>query len=126
LRIFRLKGFTRFQRRERIADAALEKAVRDAGVGLVDADLGGGLIKQRVARAGQGKRGGYRTLIAYRRGERAVFLYGFAKSGRANIEDAELEAWRRVGRGYLGLDANALEAAIVADELTEVNYGEGE
>ena len=126
MRIFKLKGFTRFQRKERIADAALVRAVRDAGVGLVDADLGGGLIKQRVARAGQGKRGGYRTLIAYRRGERAVFLYGFAKSGRANIEDAELEAWRRVGRGYLGLDANALEAAIVADELTEVNYGEGE
>lgn len=53
-----------------------------------------------------------------------MFLYGFAKSGRANIEDDELEAWRRVGRVYLGLDANALAAAIAADELTEVSGGE--
>ena len=124
MRIYRLKGFARFQRRERIADAALVKAVRDASAGLVDADLGGGLIKQRVARAGKGKSGGFRTLVAYRRGERAVFLYGFAKSGRANIDDDELQAWRRVGRGYLGLDANALAATIAAGELTEVNYGE--
>jgi hypothetical protein len=84
VRIFKLKGFARFQRRERIADAALVKALADIAAGLVDADLGGGLIKQRVARPGQGKSGGYRTLLAYRRGERAVFLYGFAKSGRAN------------------------------------------
>jgi hypothetical protein len=124
VRIYRLKGFARFQRKERIADAALVKAVRDANAGLVDADLGGGIIKQRVARAGKGKSGGFRTLIAYRRGERAIFLYGFAKSGRANIDDDELEGWRRVGRGYLGLDANALAAAMAAGELTEVSYGE--
>jgi hypothetical protein len=124
VRVYALKGFARFQRKERIADAALVKAVRDAGAGLVDADLGGGLIKQRVARPGQGKSGGYRTLVAYRRGERAVYLYGFAKSARANIDDDERDAWRRVGRGYLRLDANALAAAIAAGELTEVNDDE--
>jgi hypothetical protein len=53
-----------------------------------------------------------------------VFLYGFAKSGRANIDNDELEAWRRVGRGYLGLEEAALTAAIAAGELTEVNDGE--
>lgn len=102
------------------------KAVRNAGKGLVDADLGGGLIKQRVARPGEGRRGGYRTVIAYRRGERAVFLYGFAKSARANIDDDELEVLRRRGAGLLNAAEEALEAMIADDELTEVSYGEEE
>lgn len=126
MRVYKVKGFTRFQRRERIADASLVKAVRNAGKGLVDADLGGGLIKQRVARPGEGRRGGYRTVIAYRRGERAVFLYGFAKSARANIDDDELEVLRRRGAGLLNAAEEALEAMIADDELTEVSYGEEE
>lgn len=124
MRVYKLKAFARFQRRERIADASLAKAVRSARDGLVDADLGGGLIKQRVARAGQGKSGGYRTVIAYRRGDRAVFLFGFGKNERANLDDDELAKWQRVGLGYLGLDEDEIEAAIAADELTEVSYGD--
>ena len=83
-------GFARFQRRQRIADEALARAAQDADSGLVDANLGGGLIKQRLARKGEGKSGGYRTVIAFRRGDRAVFLYGFAKSDRENIDDDEV------------------------------------
>ena len=98
--------------------------MRSAEQGLVEADLGGGLIKQRVARPGQGKSGGYRTVIAYRRGERAVFLFGFAKNERANLDDDELGYWQQVGRGYLSLDDEGLEAAITADELAEVSYGD--
>jgi hypothetical protein len=123
VRVYRLKAFGRFQRRERIADKALARAVRGAESGLVDADLGGGLIKQRVARPGQGKSGGYRTIIAYQRGDRAVFLFGFAKNERASLDDDELAYWQLVGRSYLGLDDNGLEAAIAEDELTEVSYG---
>lgn len=123
MRLYKLKAFARFQRRERIADKALGKAVKSAEDGLVDADLGGGLIKQRIARPGQGKSGGFRTIIAYRRGDRAVFLYGFAKSERKNLDDDELAYWQRVGRAYLGLDDESMEAAIVADELMEVSYG---
>jgi hypothetical protein len=126
MQLYKLKAFARFQRREQIADKALEKAVRAAEDGLVDADLGGGLIKQRVARRGQGKSGGYRTIVAYQRGSRAVFLFGFAKSDRENLDDDELAYWRRVGRAYLGLDDDGLEAAITADELMEVRYGEEE
>ena len=91
-------GFTnsrQFQKREVIDDAALTRAVANAEIGLVDADLGGGLIKQRIARFGQGKRGGYRTIIAYRQGGRAVFLFGFAKNERDNLEDRGREARRR-------------------------------
>ncbi|MSO71943.1 MAG: hypothetical protein EXQ88_08065 [Alphaproteobacteria bacterium] len=78
-RVYKLKAFAHFQRREGIADTALIKAVRSGEADLVDADLGGGIIKQRVARSGQGKSGGFRTVIAYRRGSRAVFLFGFAQ-----------------------------------------------
>ena len=82
MRLFKLKAFARFQRREGIADTVLSKAMVSVEKGIIDADLGGGLIKQRVARPGQGKRGGFRTIIAYRRGNRAIFLFGFAKSER--------------------------------------------
>jgi hypothetical protein len=82
VRVFVTKSFRRFQRKERIADAALCEAVRRAARGLVDADLGGGLIKQRVSRPGEGRRGGFRTVIAYRVDDRAVFLFGFAKKIR--------------------------------------------
>ena len=60
MRVYKVKVFARFQRREHITDETLAKAVKSAEEGLVDADLGGGLIKQRVARPGQGKSGGYR------------------------------------------------------------------
>jgi hypothetical protein len=78
MRAFVVKAFARFQRHERITDAMLCTALDDAHRGLVDADLGSEVIKQRVARRGQGKSGGYRVLIAFRRDERAVFLHGFA------------------------------------------------
>jgi hypothetical protein len=123
MRVYKLKGFARFQRRERIADMALIETILAAERGLVDADLGGGLIKQRVARPGQGKSAGYRTLIAYRRGECAVFLFGFAKNERANIDDDELEEWRHIGRLYLAFDERRIGAAIAAQELAEVRDG---
>ena len=91
MRLYKLKAFARFQRRERIADQVLGRAVKSAEEGLVDADLGGGLIKQRVARQSQGKSGGFRTLIAYRRGDRAIFLFGFAKNERDNLDADELD-----------------------------------
>jgi hypothetical protein len=124
MRIFKVKTFMRFQRREEITDASLVKAVRDAGKGLIDADLGGGLIKQRIARRGGGKRGGYRTVLAYRHRERAVFLFGFAKSVRANVDDDELEALRRRGAGLLNAADEAIEFMIEDDELTEVSCDE--
>ena len=124
MRLFKLKAFARFQRQEGIANAALSKAVGGAEKGLIDADLGGGLIKQRVARPGQGKRGGFRTIVAYKRGNRAIFLFGFAKSERENLNDDELALWRRVGKAYLGLGDEGLVAAIAADELMEISYGE--
>lgn len=87
MRVYKNSWFVRFARKERIADASLCEAVERAERGLVDADLGGGLIKQRVARSGSGRSGGYRTFVIYRAGLRAVFVFGFAKSGRDNIDE---------------------------------------
>jgi hypothetical protein len=123
MHVYATKSFRRFQRKEKIADAMLWDAVVRADNGLIDADLGGGLIKQRVARKGQGKRGGYRTILAYRSGERAVFLYGFAKSQRDNIEPDELEDWREIGSSLLRAGMEATEQAIADDELMEVYRG---
>jgi len=93
LRIFELKGFAKFARDEKITDESLAEAIARARRGLIDVDLGGGLIKQRVARKGQGKSGGYRMIVGYRIEDRAVFLYGFAKNDRANIDPDELVSW---------------------------------
>ncbi len=89
MRIFKSRWFQRFARKEGIADAALREAAKRAEKGQIDADLGGEVIKQRIARPGRGKSKGYRTIILFRRGVKAFFVYGFAKSQRANIDNDE-------------------------------------
>jgi len=120
MKVYLIKTFRRFQRKERLSEVALMQAVDRAEAGLIDADVGGGLIKQRIAREGQGRRGGYRTIIAYRAGQRAVFLLGFAKNERENLDSGELARWRTVGRVILEGDDNRIAAAIADGELTEV------
>lgn len=119
MRIFKAKEFARYARREDIDDSRLCEAVARAERGLIDADLGGGVIKQRVARAGQGRRGGYRTLMAFSSQTRTVFVYGFAKSERDNIGPDELHFWRSVARGFLTMDEKQLDLLIAAQEITE-------
>lgn len=72
-RVFKTRWFERFARKERLSDATLREAIARAERGLIDADLGGGMIKQRLARPGQGRSAGYRTLVVFRRGDLAVF-----------------------------------------------------
>ena len=124
MHIYKVKAFARFQRREDIADASLVKAVRDATRGLIAADLGDGLIKQRVARPGEGKRGAYRTVIAYRRGDQAVFLYGFAKGTKSDLKPDERADLAKIGTRWLRASDEEIEAAIDSDELKEVDHGE--
>jgi hypothetical protein len=121
---FKTRWFTRFARGERITDSSLNQAVARAGQGLINADLGGGVIKQRVARPGQGQSGGYRVLIAYRAGQRAVFLYGFAKRERENIEPDELATLRAVAGAWLRADPKAIAQALNDGALKEVTYDE--
>ena len=114
------EGVRPFANRERLGDDTLREAVRRAERGLVDADLGGGVIKQRVPRQGGGRSGGYRTIVLFRRGERSVFVYGFAKSDRENLRPDELAAFRLLADVYLGLDQASLEAAQSAGAIIEV------
>jgi hypothetical protein len=122
MRLFKTKWFARFARQERIQDASLWEAVKRAQKGLIDADLGGHVVKQRVARAGRGRSGGYRTIIAFRAVDRAIFLYGFAKNERDNITADELATLKKIGADWLKADAAAIEKAIDMRNLVEVTY----
>lgn len=114
------KAFARFARKAALDDAAICNAVADAERGLIDADLGGGVIKQRIARRGSGKSGGFRTVILYRRGARAFFVYGFAKSDRANITQDELAALKELASEMLAYNEAEITKAIESGPLIEV------
>lgn len=120
MRVYKTKDFARFARKEKIDDDALCEGVDRAERGLIDADLGGGLIKQRVARKGQGRSAGFRTIIAYRSAKRAVFLHGFAKSTRDNTSDDELVALKKASAVVLAMDAAAIAMALEQGKWTEV------
>ncbi len=123
MRIFLTRWTVRFVRREGVDAPGLVEAVMRAERGLVDADLGGGLIKMRVARQGQGRSGGFRTMLAFRSGERAVFLYAFAKNERDNIEPDELQSLKDLARAWLRADEIQLEAALRGGQLEEIDHG---
>ena len=118
--VFRSRPFSRWMRRAGLTDEALLHAVGEMAQGLVDADLGGGVFKKRVALPGRGKRAGARTIVATRMGERWFFLYGFEKNERANISGAELKALQEYAKDLLGLDAAGLAAVVSAGEMMEV------
>ncbi len=124
MRIFKLKRFAKFTRDEDIADASLADAIRRAERGLIDADLGGGLIKQRVARQGQGRAGGYRMIVGYRTKTRAIFLYGFAKNERANIDEDERASFRAMASSLLLATDKQIDLAVADGAIVEVIYDE--
>lgn len=124
MRIFKTKWLARFALREGIDDQSLREAIERAEQGLIDADLGGGLIKQRVARPGRGRSGGYRMIVGYRVKDRAVFLLGFAKNERENIEDNELLTLRSQAERWLVADAARLQKELELGNLQEINHDE--
>jgi hypothetical protein len=122
VRVFKTKALARFTKRESIADESLLAAIETAKRGLIDADLGGGLIKQRVARPGQGKRGGFRMLIGFR-SDRAIFLFGFAKNERDNIDDKQLTTLREIVASWFAADERKIAQALKDGILIEVKHG---
>ena len=120
MQIYKARPFARFARQEQISDTRLVEAMRRADRGLIDANLGGGLIKQRVARPGQGRSGGYRVIVAYRQEHRAVFLYGFAKNERTNIAGDELAELRILGQNWLNATTGTIDEALDDGVLQEV------
>ena len=118
--IYKTKVCGRQTRKAKVTDKMLRQASRDAVSGLIDADLGGGLLKMRIARPGKGKSGGFRSLMAYRENGRTVFLDLFAKSDWANIDDDELEAFKTLGKLWLQATDEGIKDALQTGKLIEV------
>lgn len=120
MRVFKNKAFSKWATKEGLSDGALLVAVEEIVRGLVDADLGGHVFKKRVAVGGRGKSGGVRTLLAYRAGDKTFFIYGFAKSVRANISDKELKALKLYADILLSYSKAELNKAVKSGILIEV------
>ena len=120
-RVFKTRHFQRWMRKTELTDAVLCKAVQEMAAGLIDADLGGSVVKKRVGLAGRGKRGGARTLVATNRGDRWFFLFGFEKNERDNIGDDELQALQDLAADWLKRTAAQLDEAAADGALLEIN-----
>lgn len=125
-RVFRTRTFSRWMRKAGLTDAALYDAVDEMINGLVDADLGGHLLKKRIALPGQGKRGGARTIVATKMADRWFYLYGFGKNERANIDKDELKTLQEIARDLLRLDDKELRTALKSGAIREVFNGKSE
>lgn len=125
MRAFKIREFAKWASGEGLGDEALASAVAEMEVGLIDARLGGQVVKKRVALPGRGKRGSARTVVAFRRGEKAFFVYGFAKNVRANVSDKELKALKFLAKELLNYPLVTLAKAIRAGELIEIEVNDG-
>ena len=124
MRVFKQKWFSRFARREGISDRDLCDAIERAERGLIDADLGGGVIKQRIPRPNEGRSGGFRSIVYFRAAERAFFVFGFAKSDQDNISAHELRDFRRAAEITLAFGEVELQKLIELEQLSEVHCDE--
>lgn len=107
-------------RKTALTDRVLCEAVAEMEKGLIDADLGGGVVKKRIALPGRGKSGGSRTLVATNKGDRWFFLFGFEKNERSNVTDAELEGLREIAKQLLVRTLNELNEAVRDESLQEI------
>lgn len=121
-RAFKIRSFSRWARRTGIDDAALSQAVKEMDAGLIDADLGGHLVKKRMAIQGAGKRGGARVIVATKFGGRWFFVYGFEKNERDNIDTRELRALQVAAASLLALDDAGLKKSITLEEIEEIDH----
>ncbi|MBS7350439.1 MAG: type II toxin-antitoxin system RelE/ParE family toxin [Comamonas sp.] len=119
-RVFKTRHFNRWMRKTELSDKALCVAVREMEQGLIDADLGGGVVKKRVGLAGRGKRGGVRTLLATNKGNLWFFVFGFEKSERANISNDEKEALQTLAQDLLSRTSKELNTAVENGALQEI------
>ena len=124
MKAFKTKAFARWADGEGLSDQTLAFAVAEMDRGLIDARLGGQLVKKRVALSGRGKRGSTRTLVAFRQKERSFFVYGFAKNERANISNKELRALKLLAKELLNYPVVSLTKAMKAGELLEIKVND--
>jgi hypothetical protein len=118
--VYKTREFSRFARKAGLGGEKLLEAAKSVATGQWDANLGGGVFKQRIAREGGGKSGGFRTIILFKVGGHSFFVHGFAKNEKANITPKELKALKKLATVFLSFDAEALEKARTAGEIVEV------
>ena len=119
-RVFKTRHFRRWMRKTKVTDQILCTAVHEMEQGLIDADLGGGVVKKRVRLPGLGKSGGARTLVATNKNQRWFFVFGFEKNDRANVSDEELEALQAIAADLLKLSSAQLDAQVEDETLQEI------
>lgn len=122
MRIFKTQVFAKWAKQENVTDKVIKKAVAEMQSGLIYAELGDGLCKQKIARPGQGKRGGHRTLIAFKKDDRSIFVFGFSKNERENINEQDEKRYRELAQFYLNLSNEQLNKMISEKRLIEVAY----
>jgi hypothetical protein len=120
MKIYKHRHFAKWAKKEGVTHTALKDAVSEIEQGLLDANLGGGLYKKRFARKGQGKLGGYRTLLAYKQNDRVIFIFGFAKRDKENIDSETLTGLKMLSNDYLQVSILKLEEMVKAGSLVEV------
>ena len=120
MRVFKNAWFVRFARKRKISDEVLWDAVDRAEKGLIDADLGGGVIIQRMGRPGESKSKGYRSIVLYRKGDKAFFVYGFSKSDLGNIREDEQEQFKKAAKLILALSDDQIRQLIENGQFEEV------
>lgn len=123
--IYKIRNFTRWARKTGLNDALLKKAVLEIKSGLLDADLGGGIVKKRIALPGRGKRGSTRTLLATNLDDRWFFVFGFEKNELENISEKELVTLKMLAKDLLGMTAAQIKVAIGEGSLVEVKHEAG-
>ena len=121
MRVFKNAWFARFARKENIDDVLLWDAAGRASRGLIDADLGGCVLKQRISRRGAGKSSGYRSILLFRRPDMAVFVYGFAKNSRENIDESERLQFKKMAAHIFRLSEDQISALLINGQFEEVN-----
>jgi hypothetical protein len=120
VRIFKNTWFDRFACKEGITNDELREMANQLEAGQAEADLGSGVYKVRVARSGEGKSGGYRVIVFFRREERLFYVYGFAKSHRSNIDQKETKEYKALAKKYLNLSDEIIERAIQTGIFIEI------
>jgi len=123
MRIFKIRLFDKWARKEGVSDELLCQAVQEIEDGLFEASLGGNVYKKRIPLEGRGKRSGARTIVAYKIAGKAFFIFGFAKNDKANISDEEMKAAKILARELLGYTDGQLNKLVTDGKLIEVKHG---
>ena len=118
------KWFKKWSKKANLSNQNMLDAIKNLETGLSTADLGNHLYKVRIKRAHSGKSSGFRTIIVYKEKDRAIFLYGFGKNEKANIDKAELRYFKKLGNDLLVLTFDQLRQSIEQKILFDLEVEE--